>query len=204
MKRTIILVLTNICIMTSLGQNRQKADILSLDYLDSLCTAMSKEYRTNTHTNIDGKSPIEITGHWFSKYMYWEYDNKPPRTTVFEKQLKEGTLLRLAEGNFRWETLDSYGKPYNCPTEMKEVEFFFLNGILVKISFIEGTTDYNFIPAKYWIRTDYLNLLFQENKIVRKSCGSPYKEWLEHYMKHFNVDENELIQKAHTLYTSAK
>jgi hypothetical protein len=190
--------------------------LLQPDYLDSLCLAMSKECRAAIVNNIDDNACNLTVNHWFTKYLYWTtYDTTgTPRMNISEKRLKEGVLLRITEGKFRIEEKDGRGKTYNCPTEMSETEYFFLNNELIKISIVKGYTDYNAIPSNYWIGIRQLDLLCQESKIVKRKAYSyfgdiiPYKpleeELVELYIKDFDINEEALIQKARKLYLYEK
>jgi hypothetical protein len=170
---------------------------------------MSDECRAKSY--IYGDNSDGIAGHWFTEYLYKAYGAEGiPDVKVSEKQLKKGVLLRIAEGTFRVEE-KSWGQTYNCPTEMNEIEYFFLNNKLVKISIAKGYTDYNSSPALYWINIRQLDLLYQKNEIVNRKAywysGDRQQlddEWVEQYMRDLDINENVLIQKAYTLYKELK
>jgi len=197
--------------MTGCRQNRQQKDLSQIILLDSICQTMSDEYRAKSCIYGGLGSPDGIAGHWFTEYLYLTYDTvETPPVNVSERQLKEGVLLRIAEGRFRIEK-KSYGKTYNCPTKMNETEYFFLNNELVKISIAKGYTDYNSTPALYWITIRQLDLLCQKNEIVNRKAywysGGREQlddEWVEQSMRDLDINESALIQKAHTLYKEFK
>jgi hypothetical protein len=192
--------------ITSCAQSGQKKDIPQ-DCLDSLCVAMSDECRgvsMNTASYIS-----ESFSDWFPKYLKETYDTVgTPHINVSEKQLTEGTLRRIAEGKIRIEERADFSRTYNYPAEMSETEYFFLNNELVKISVAKGHTDYNFIPSAYWIMVFQLDLLCQKNEIVNRKaywCSGDKNrtqvevEKFEYYIRDLDINENALIQKAHTL-----
>ena len=199
--------------VTSCTQCGLKKNI-SQNYLDSLCLAMSDECRGMQVHSMD-KEVYDINGilnHWFTEYLYLKYDTVgTPRMNVTEKQLKEGTLRRIAEGKFRIEKADSFGKTFNCPMVMNETEYFFLNNELVKISVTKGYPDYNAIPANYWIVMRQVDLLCQKNKIVNRKAywysGDRIQledSEIEQEMDYLEIDENALIQKAQSLYNDKR
>ena len=213
MRTAAILIFTNICIMASsisCGQNWQKIDTLHPDYLDSLCLTMSDEYRAMPENYTERRIYNALKDYWFTNYLNRTYDTIGTlHTSVSEKQLKEGVLLRITEGKFRIEKGESYGETYDCPTEMKETEYFYLNNELIKISVTEGSTDYNAIPANYWITVRQLDLLCQKDKIVDRKAYRYFgdrteleEEWIEQHVRYLDINENALIQKAHALYGS--
>ena len=197
---------------TSCAQNGLKSNISQIDYLDTLCLKMSDECRVIPVNYEDymayeaRKVYNEIKYHWFTEYLYLTYDTvRTPRINVSEKQLKEGKLRRIAEGKLRIEEREGYlGNLYNYPVEMNETEYFFLNNELVKISISKGSTDYNFMPERYWIAVWQLDLLCQKNKVVNRKAyycfgdrGQPDNEWIERFVEYLNIDENALIEKAY-------
>jgi len=192
--------------MISSGQNRPKKENLPINYLDSLCQIMSDEHRVNTARDIVGNENNEIPRDWYSQYLYKTYYSaETQRINVSEKQFKEGKVLRIAEGTLRWERVKEFGfgDEYNNPTEMSETEYFFLNNELLKISISKGHTDYNARPSYYGVVIRQLDLLCEKSKIVNRKAywySQLCDECVELYMREFDINENVLIQKAHTFY----
>jgi hypothetical protein len=193
------------------GQNIKNNDMIEkIEKLDSLCRAMSDEYRANVLSSID-RTADPVTRDWFSEYLYWEYNNtETPHITISEKQLDKGKLVRIAEGMFQWKRVKEFdvGDEYNQPTEMNETEYFFLNSELVKISIYKGHTDYNAMPRNYWVVVRQVDLMYQKGKLANKKAY--YHVWgsitqyndevAEQYMEEWNVGEDMPLQKAGMIY----
>ncbi|MDR0661266.1 MAG: hypothetical protein LBG19_10855 [Prevotellaceae bacterium] len=102
-------------------------------------------------------------GNSFVPYLHNSYYANGKKTrTAAQKQVKEGILLRLAEGKLCIEEVEGfrYKGKYVCPTEMIETEYFFLNNQLVKISFTIGRADYNVLPQNYWIVVSQIDFIY--------------------------------------------
>lgn len=207
MKMTKITIIILICSISCAGQNMDNKMKEEIKKIDSLCKAMSDEYKIEITNKIE-ESVLEQNKGWFPTYLSQLYDTIPNSNIyVSEKQVSEGKLLRIAEGNIRWEWAKAYFDEYLKPTEMNETEYFFLDNELVKISLFQGFPDYNAIPANYWIVMRQVDLLYQKDILVSKNAfrhvwGSvtEYDEAAaERLMKEWNVSEEMLLQKAEEL-----
>ena len=209
MKKYIIISFAVATTFTGYGQTKT-----TNEQLDSLCREMTDKYRANILKQVanNDRNTDRTMRHWFPVYLNKVYDTaQTPEIYISEKRLKNSKLLRIAEGSFSIETREGYMKEeYLIPAEMSETEYFFLNGYLVKISITKGITDYNALPKNYWIRMEQLDLMYEKNKLVKKTAYSHFgqwdistkvsDEWTELFTKHHDIDEEALIERAYIVY----
>ena len=183
---------------------------MTSEQLDSLCRTMTDEYRTKILSTIanNERDTDRTTSHWLPVYLNKAYDTEnAPEIHISKKSLKKNKLLRIAEGSFRIEVKESYMKEeFRIPAVMNEIEYFFLNGELIKISITKGATDYNALPQNYWFQFNQLDLMYEKNKLVKKTAYFYFDqwnlstkvsdEWTELFTKHHNIDEEALIERA--------
>ena len=202
---------------------------MTAEQLDSLCLAMADEIRSNTlkETASSTENIDILQKHDFLQYLHNTYCSNGKKThTACQKQLKEGTLLRLAEGKLTIEEAEDFRKNrYRTPTSMVESEYFFLNGKLVKISLTIGRTDYNALPKNYWIMVKQIDFvyppedfekrtIYHVGSVIHPSIHSLFPtnvmssdEWREQEMEGTGITEKQLQIKAfqlHNLYTLNK
>lgn len=101
---------------------------------------------------------------------------------------------------------------YRIPAEMSEIEYFFLNGELIKISITKGETDYNALPENYWISMEQLDLIYEKNKLVKKTTyihlgqwdpsTKASDEWTELFIKHYDINQDTLVERAYELMSA--
>jgi len=199
--------------ITSFGQTKLKKN-LSRDDIGTMCRTMSDEYRSNILNKIPPPINEEFdkaTSHWFPAYLNEAYNSTDiPEIHINEMRLNEHKLLRIAEGKFRIEEGDGYmkGEKYRIPAEMSETEYFFLNGKLIKIVITKGETDYNALPQNYWITMRQLDLIYEEDKLIKKTAyfyldqwypSAKRDDWIESFIKYNNINVDILIERAYFL-----
>lgn len=215
--KTIFTALALLCFNSCSSQTQTT---MTIQQLDSLCFSLSDEARTSIFSDIIDSIDYAIikSKHEFISYIDKAYYNGRKLQTATLKQIKEGTLLRLAEGKLCIKEVDDFrGLKYPLPTEMVETEYFFLNNQLVKISVTIGRTDYNVMPQNYWVIVNLLDFVYHKTEPPQKAIyqissirpGSrnlypanviDNNEWREQLMNAANITEEQLKISAYRLY----
>lgn len=204
---------------------------MTTEQLDSLCLSISDDVRLNTLSSeiTDHIVLVRAMENSFVSYLHNAYyTNGKKNCTATQKQVKEGILLRLAEGELSIEEIEDfhYKGKYVCPTEMVEKEYFFLNNQLAKISITIGRTDYNVLPRNYWIIVSQLDFIYYATKPEKKAIYyffNPFPpiihrkeyptnvltedEWRQTILSYTNITEEQLkidAYRLHMLYTLNK
>lgn len=225
-----ILIALILLLVTSCNSKAQVA-MTTEQQLDSLCQAMSDEYRLSIPMEItDGTDIIaknERLNNSFISYLHNAYYTSGKKTlTAVKKQVESGKLLRLAEGKLAIEEVEDFrNDKYIAPVDMVETEYFFLDGKLIKVSVTFGRTDYNALPRNYWIMVNQIDFVYNNTKLakatiyhVNNHIPLTYRsilptnvmsndEWREMVMNYANITEEKLRAKAyelHTMYTINK
>ena len=207
----------------------QKETVMTVEQIDSLCMFMTDEVRHDSISIADRRENIKekiekmritrIRDDSFVLYLYnTGYTDDKQTYTATKKQVKEGILLRLAEGKLCIEEAEDFlhKSKYFLPTEMEETEYFFMNEQLVKISLTKGHTDYNVSPQAYWILVNQIDFVYHTIEPEKKAIYYFYhpihrkqypvnvlteKEWIEAEMNRNGITEEQLKENAYRLYS---